>query len=94
MELLYLKRYEEPAHTTHTILLSSASSAIWYFFHISPAPPHKFVEVTKSQFYTKILIFLNLYLAKFSTNRYDFLVHLIEEAKSSKMAYFSPPESS
>jgi hypothetical protein len=68
----YLTRYDEPGHTTHIILLSSASSAIWYVFHISPALLHEFVGVAKFRFYTKKSIFWNLYLRKFTTNWYDF----------------------
>jgi hypothetical protein len=88
----YLKRYDEPAHTTHTILLNLASFTILYVFHLSTTPPHEFVEVAKSRFYTKKSIFRNFYIRKFCTNRYYFLVHLREEAKPSKTAYFSPPE--
>ncbi len=89
----YLKRYNEQAHTTYTILLSSASSAIWYVFHLSPAAPHEFVEVAKFRFYTKKSIFRTFYLRKFSTNRYYYLVHLREDTKPSKTAYFSLSES-
>jgi hypothetical protein len=64
------------------------------FFTSHLLSPHEFMEVAKSRFYTKKSIFRNFYLGKFFTNRYYFLVHLRENTKPSKTAYFSPPESS